>query len=1029
MKSLKINQSNEIHFRRTHIIMKGKIPKILSIALALVLVLSFSLVTAVSVAATPGAEISSTDIEGPYVVGVDQDFSVRTTSDTTYDPVLFKFVVEGAVLDDITSFEYLDATSDGWVVPAANPSGGTDTWINITSVLKPVGNNLEGFFGPSPDGFPMPAEYDVTTKFKINFNTPKTYPVTVSLETVPPETVITSTPFSVAVAGCVNTLSGGTYGTIEAAITAATTGDTINVAAGTYTEPQLIINKSLTILGAGQDDVTIQRSGGSSYFLNVSGAIDFTMKDLTIDASGSATTNFVAHISGLTSATFENVTVIGQGKDYTTDGQPYSYVDPTNNNIVGGLDLINVTSASLTNVTVMDVSRNGFSFTNVNIITLRDFTASNCGHTDSTGWAGLALYRNVEGESRLKLYGINSINNAPIGVNAHIISGTVRFSTYGSLSISDVLVPVVAPDTSNSDTFAKGIIPSAPYKVYATSGPSSGFASYFFADGDAIAAALDAFILFNVEHVVYDLATPKFIVGAGMKIQSAVAAASDGDTIDVLAGIYEEAISIMDKSLTLLGAQAGVPIVDGERAGDESIIRGPTTFCLVRIQNSDVVINGFTIEGAKQWSIAITGSSIRREGISNILVSYNYIVDGAKDGIFRDSAAADVTIDHNYIASNSRGILTNGGATTITDNMFCGNGQGIAFMGIDPYSVYFSDYAEPNYPTIISGNTFTDDSTSIYLRLDKGHQSITITGNDITGARNDAIRTGNTYDVDIVNPAIHHNNIVGSTNFGINNQVAEINLDALYNYWGDETGPDATLNLGAQGDAVSENVLFSPWLYETQENFVSDAPCYAGSVVLGNEATGVVVAEITSLKGGWNSFSTPVTLDGSADSVSKLLDLLTAEGSSSIVRAQRFDLSTQKWVALIMGGSLFEDKDYEIKPGEGFFIQVSTEGSLPILCLTTPTTSPPMTNLVAGWNLVGLSKFTGMTVVDALNKVDYSVVISPSPNAVSWSVPPLDKESMELGEAYWLGMGQPGILFGHTTTPVANDMTWGLNQN
>lgn len=89
------------------------------------------------------------------------------------------------------------------------------------------------------------------------------------------------------------------------------------------------------------------------------------------------------------------------------------------------------------------------------------------------------------------------------------------------------------------------------------------------------------------------------------------------------------------------------------------------------------------------------------------------------------------------------------------------------------------------------------------------------------------------------------------------------------------------------------------------------------------------------------------------------------------------------------------------------------------------------TYLVAGWNLVGLSNFTEMAVVDALYNVDYSVVLSASPpNAESWSVPPEDEgKSMEFGEAYWLAMGQPGILFGYTTTPVATDMTWGLNQN
>ncbi|GAH92331.1 unnamed protein product, partial [marine sediment metagenome] len=72
--------------------------------------------------------------------------------------------------------------------------------------------------------------------------------------------------------------------------------------------------------------------------------------------------------------------------------------------------------------------------------------------------------------------------------------------------------------------------------------------------------------------------------------------------------------------------------------------------------------------------------------------------------------------------------------------------------------------------------------------------------------------------------------------------------------------------------------------------------------------------------------------------------------------------------------------------------------------------------------------FRGMAAGKALHNVDYSVVISPSPpNAVPWSLPSRVPTFMRVGEAYWLGMGQPGILFGRTTTPVADDLIWDLN--
>lgn len=85
-------------------------------------------------------------------------------------------------------------------------------------------------------------------------------------------------------------------------------------------------------------------------------------------------------------------------------------------------------------------------------------------------------------------------------------------------------------------------------------------------------------------------------------IQDAIDAASDGNTINVAAGTYDELLNIDVDGLTLLGAQADVDprLMSGGRSGAESIIQktcttGTDALNPIKIEASNVTINGFTI--------------------------------------------------------------------------------------------------------------------------------------------------------------------------------------------------------------------------------------------------------------------------------------------------------------------------------------------------------------------------------------------------------------------------------------------------
>lgn len=92
-------------------------------------------------------------------------------------------------------------------------------------------------------------------------------------------------------------------GSIQAAIDAADPGDTINVAAGTYSESSIHVDKSVTISGAGMGSAVVDPAGATGFYID---ADNVTMQDLTIQ-NGSMGLRFEMAAGTITGTTLERV--------------------------------------------------------------------------------------------------------------------------------------------------------------------------------------------------------------------------------------------------------------------------------------------------------------------------------------------------------------------------------------------------------------------------------------------------------------------------------------------------------------------------------------------------------------------------------------------------------------------------------------------------------------------------------------------------------------------------------------------------
>jgi len=216
-----------------------------------------------------------------------------------------------------------------------------------------------------------------------------------------------------------------------------------------------------------------------------------------------------------------------------------------------------------------------------------------------------------------------------------------------------------------------------------------------------------------------------------------------------------------------------------------------------------------TYAGFIPWNIDQWGGIVPSpdEPTPTGVIVKNNIIDGASDGIYNWASNGNI-MEYNTI-SNTKPYAVGGVGIQCyeggTDNIIRGNNIDNAADAISVCGAW------PNILLDVS-NTLVYDN--ILTNNDVGIKFYNVAGSGVAAYQNDIFTNLRGIVVEGVGgglvPTAYDNNIVGNTNFGVQNTAPDGPFDAKCNWWGDISGP-SSVGPGT-GDAVSTNVYYCPWL-------------------------------------------------------------------------------------------------------------------------------------------------------------------------------------------------------------------------
>ncbi len=666
-------------------------------------------------------------------------------------------------------------------------------------------------------------------------------------------------------------------------------GSTVNVAAGIYNE-HVIIDKSLTLQGAGANQTTIDVSGLPIINPHIAVEIQNGVNNVIVDGFEIVGVPNIHHSDdsvircGSSSGTNSNITIsnnilngymgilfkngtlfnvvqndITFNKNAVVIQSGCSNLNISSNTITGGSSMaadpagVYLTSSSgsiigntMQNIIGSDNRGKGITGSSNNNLLIDDNVINNTGYDGISFWSNThhvtisnnTLSNNVQ--TYTKGAGISIKGDDITIINNNIINSGHDGIIIDKHTLATERIVINYNNISGNTDYGLNVknsgetVDGSCNWWGATDGPSgSGSGS-----GDAVTG--------NVTFLPFLTSVGGDCDGTGpvvnltqntsfFSIQAAIGAANPDDVINVATGTYYENSISIDKPLTITGIPGtcgpdpSAPVVDGSDAFANGFEIAPGV--------DNVIIEGFFIRNFAS-STAGEGCGVWAYGTStdpttNITVQHNQFNNCKWSGVFffneGQSTFDNINVNCNIVeGTDTYGIeLTNCANSTVSNNHVSSAYTGLLFTGRG---------ATVMDNISIIGNTITGSTGwvgNIGIVTYSGNliKNFTINNNIIADGS-----YGSGWGGGIVaynyggnfegSFNVNNNSITGNTDNGIYNGTG-ILWDATCNWWGDASGPTHTTNSGGSGDAATDNVTFLPWLVTSD----LDGSCIGGTLL------------------------------------------------------------------------------------------------------------------------------------------------------------------------------------------------------